>query len=131
MSTRATDQQPIQSLLTPDEVAALLGTSRIFVIRASRAGKIPALKIGKCYRYRPKSIQTWLREQELLNAIEHQLLFRRSLLRKSHELEELIIEGCRGHPSRLTSRLFHHTSVFLGRKPKLPIGRALIEGQID
>jgi excisionase family DNA binding protein len=52
------------------EVAALLGTSRIFVIRASRAGKIPALKIGKCYRYRPESIQTWLREQELLNAIE-------------------------------------------------------------
>jgi excisionase family DNA binding protein len=34
-------------LLTPDEVAALLGVPRLTVIRLSKAGKIPALKIGR------------------------------------------------------------------------------------
>ncbi len=40
-------QHPQQSLLTPEEVAAMLGVSRLFVIRQSRAGKIPAIKLGK------------------------------------------------------------------------------------
>jgi excisionase family DNA binding protein len=53
-----------QQLLTPDEVAALLGVPRLFVIRASRAGRIPAIKLGKSYRFRPTTIETWLREQE-------------------------------------------------------------------
>jgi excisionase family DNA binding protein len=57
-------QQQIQKLLTPEQVAAMLGVPRLFVIRQSRAGKIPALKLGKCYRYRPESIQAWLDEQE-------------------------------------------------------------------
>jgi excisionase family DNA binding protein len=70
MSTRATERQPVQSLLTPDEVAALLGVPRLFVIRVSRAGKIPANKLGKCCRYRPESIQAWLREKEHGNSIE-------------------------------------------------------------
>jgi len=51
-------------LLTPDDVASILGTSRLFVIRKSRAGKIPALKVGKVYRYRPESIQAWTAAQE-------------------------------------------------------------------
>ena len=56
-------QQP-QQLLTPEEVAILLGVSRLFVIRQSRAGKIPAIKLGKVYRYRASTIDSWLREQE-------------------------------------------------------------------
>jgi excisionase family DNA binding protein len=54
----------IQKLLTPDEVATLLGIPRLQVIRQSRAGKIPAIHVGKCYRYRSESIQAWLIEQE-------------------------------------------------------------------
>lgn len=57
-------QQHPQQLLTPEQVAALLGVTRLFVVRQSRAGKIPALKLGKCYRYRASSIDAWLREQE-------------------------------------------------------------------
>ena len=53
-----------QQLLTPDEVAVLLGVPRLFVIRASRSGRIPAIKLGKSYRYRATTIDTWLREQE-------------------------------------------------------------------
>jgi excisionase family DNA binding protein len=53
-----------QRLLTPDEVATLLGVPRLFVIRQSRQGKIPSLKLGKCYRYRVSTIEQWLQEQE-------------------------------------------------------------------
>jgi len=53
-----------QQLLTPDDVAAMLGISRVSVIRQSRAGKIPAIQIGKCYRYRESSLQAWLTSQE-------------------------------------------------------------------
>ena len=56
-------QQP-QQLLTPDDVAALLGVSRLFIIRQSRAGRIPSVKIGKVYRYRANTIESWLSEQE-------------------------------------------------------------------
>jgi excisionase family DNA binding protein len=61
---RPPSQQQPQQLLTPEEVAALLGVSRLFVVRQSRSGKIPAIKIGKVYRYRATSIASWLTEQE-------------------------------------------------------------------
>ena len=53
-----------ERLLTPEEVAALLGMSRLFVIRQTRLGKIPAIKIGKVWRFRPTTLQLWLSEQE-------------------------------------------------------------------
>lgn len=63
-----TEEAKIQPLLTPDEVAKLLGTSRVSVIRASRAGKIPAIKFGKVYRYRATTLDLWLREKERKSA---------------------------------------------------------------
>jgi len=53
----------VQRLLTPDDLALMLGVSRLQVIRQSRAGKIPSLKLGKAYRYRATSIDAWLAEQ--------------------------------------------------------------------
>jgi excisionase family DNA binding protein len=50
--------------MTPDDVADMLGLSRVQVIRLARAGKLPSVKIGKCYRYRLESLQAWLVEQE-------------------------------------------------------------------
>src|SRR5205823_8663281 len=47
-----------QQLLTPEEVASLLGVSRLFAVRQSRAGKIPAIKLGKAYRYRANTIDS-------------------------------------------------------------------------
>jgi excisionase family DNA binding protein len=64
MSAPVKAVQPAQQLLTPDDVAAMLGISRVSVIRQSRAGKIPAIQIGKCYRYRESSLQAWLSSQE-------------------------------------------------------------------
>jgi excisionase family DNA binding protein len=53
-----------EKLLTPEDVAVLLGVSRLFVIRQSRIGKIPAIKLGKVYRYRSATIQSWLAQRE-------------------------------------------------------------------
>jgi excisionase family DNA binding protein len=50
--------------MTPDDVAAMLGISRVSVIRQSRAGRLPAIHIGKCYRYRLESLQAWLEKRE-------------------------------------------------------------------
>jgi len=50
--------------MTPDDVAAMLNITRVQVIRQSRAGKLPAIHIGKCYRYRLESLQVWLDKQE-------------------------------------------------------------------
>jgi len=53
-----------QRLLTPDEVAVLLGIERLQVIRLARVGKIPSIKLGKVWRFRPTTIDAWLVEQE-------------------------------------------------------------------
>lgn len=53
-----------QKLLTPDEVAVLLGIERVTVIRLARAGKIPSIKIGKVWRFRPTTIDAWLVAEE-------------------------------------------------------------------
>ncbi len=66
MSSNVTTHPPVSTsrLLTPDEVAEHLGVPRLAVIRRSRAGKIPCVRIGKVYRYRSESIERWLVEQE-------------------------------------------------------------------
>ena len=51
----------VQPLLTPEEVARILSLTRLQVIRQSRAGRIPAVRIGKVWRYRPESIRAWRR----------------------------------------------------------------------
>lgn len=56
--------QAPERLLTPDDVSVLLGVSRLLVIRQSRTGKIPAIRVGKVYRYRSATIQSWLAQQE-------------------------------------------------------------------
>jgi excisionase family DNA binding protein len=62
--TKSSSTEKSERLLTPDDLAELLRTSRISVIRQSRAGKIPAIKIGKAWRFRRSSIDRWLSEQE-------------------------------------------------------------------
>jgi excisionase family DNA binding protein len=53
-----------ESLLTSDDLAELLGVSRLFIIKQSHARKIPAIKIGEAGRFRISSIDRWLAETE-------------------------------------------------------------------
>jgi len=57
-------------LLTPDDVALRLGVPRLTVIRATRTGRIPAIKFGRVYRYRAETIDRWLMEQEAVRENE-------------------------------------------------------------
>lgn len=51
-------------LLTPREVAEMLSVDESWVTAQSRAGKIPAIKLGHYWRYRSASIVQWLEDLE-------------------------------------------------------------------
>lgn len=54
-----------QALLTPGEVARVLGVSVRTVRRLRDRGKLPgAIVIGRQLRWRAASIETWLRRNE-------------------------------------------------------------------
>ena len=53
-----------RSLLTAEQVGAMLGMSAEWVWEASRRGEIPTVKLGRYRRYRPEAIEAWLREKE-------------------------------------------------------------------
>jgi excisionase family DNA binding protein len=42
----------------------MLGRSRLFVIRQAKEGKIPAIKLGKSWRFRSAAIEEWLKKEE-------------------------------------------------------------------
>jgi excisionase family DNA binding protein len=50
--------------LTPDDVAVLLGITRPLVIKKAGQGKLPGIKLGKAWRFRPSTIDAWLQSQE-------------------------------------------------------------------
>jgi excisionase family DNA binding protein len=54
----------MEKLLTPDDVADLLGKPRLFVIRQARDGSIPAIKLGRAWRFRRSTIEEWLAKKE-------------------------------------------------------------------
>ena len=50
-----------ERLLTAREVAELLGFSRETILRWTRAGELPAIRLpGGKIRYRPDAIEAWL-----------------------------------------------------------------------
>ena len=52
------------SLLTADQVAALLGVTRSWVYQQSRLGRIPTVTLGRYRRYRREAIEAWVRQLE-------------------------------------------------------------------
>jgi excisionase family DNA binding protein len=51
---------PGSDLLTADQLAVHLGVKVGWVKRQIRAGKIPSIRLGKCYRYRKADVDLWL-----------------------------------------------------------------------
>lgn len=49
-----------ESLITPEDVAAYLAVSEAWVAEQARAGDIPALKLGRYWRFRRSEIEQWL-----------------------------------------------------------------------
>ena len=52
------------SLLFAEDVAAMVGMTRDWIYAETRAGRIPHVTLGRYYRYRPESIDAWLRDIE-------------------------------------------------------------------
>jgi excisionase family DNA binding protein len=52
------------SLMTADEVAALLGVRTSWVYEQSRRGRIPTVTLGRYRRYRREAIEAWVQELE-------------------------------------------------------------------
>lgn len=50
-------------VLTVDEVASLLKLTRVTIYRMAKAGDIPALKVGKVWRFPEEEIEAWLTEK--------------------------------------------------------------------
>ena len=48
-------------LLTADDLAARWQVSKDHVYELSREGRIPVVKLGRCYRYHPAAIEAFER----------------------------------------------------------------------
>ncbi len=61
------EQQPVFNLLTPIQVADILGVSveTLNVWRATKRYKLPYTKIGHLVRYRSADIQTFINERTI------------------------------------------------------------------
>lgn len=53
----------MQKLMTIKELADYLRLSKVTVYKMTRQGKIPALKIGKQWRYNKAEIDTWVKQK--------------------------------------------------------------------
>jgi excisionase family DNA binding protein len=62
MLTLAQQIERIEGAITADELAKLLGVSRITIFKRAKAGRIPSFRVGTCVRFDPRSIADWLRK---------------------------------------------------------------------
>lgn len=53
-----------ESLYTVDQVAEIVGLKRATIYSLVREGKIPHIRLGRAVRFRPASIEEWLRDSE-------------------------------------------------------------------
>ncbi len=49
-----------EKLIDSGEAAALLGIHRITLIKLAREGRVPAVRIGKLWRFRASALDTWI-----------------------------------------------------------------------
>ena len=53
----------IHHALTAEELAKLLGVSRLMILRRAKRGTIPSFRVGSCVRFDPANISKWLFQQ--------------------------------------------------------------------
>lgn len=54
----------MSSLLTAQDVAAMLGVPASWVYAQTRSGAIPTVRLGRYYRYRPQAVEAWIASRE-------------------------------------------------------------------
>jgi excisionase family DNA binding protein len=51
-------------LLTAEQVAERLGVPKSWVYARAREGRIPTVRLGRYYRFRPAALEEWITQQE-------------------------------------------------------------------
>jgi excisionase family DNA binding protein len=49
--------------MTADELAGILGVSRITIFKHAADGRIPSFRIGTCVRFCPQTVADWIARQ--------------------------------------------------------------------
>jgi excisionase family DNA binding protein len=60
--TLAEQIERIEGAMTAEELAKVLGVSKITIFKQAKAGRIPSFRIGTCVRFDPKAVANWLRK---------------------------------------------------------------------
>ena len=55
-----------EEILTIQEVSTFLKSHPDTIYKLARKGEIPSLRVGKNWRFRKKSLEAWLEQQEQL-----------------------------------------------------------------
>lgn len=53
-----------EHLLTPDQVAEILSVTEHWVRQKAREGEIPAIKLGRYWRFSRSAIEAWLTDRQ-------------------------------------------------------------------
>ena len=54
----------VEALIDGNEAAKILHIHPVTLAEMAREGRVPAIKVGRVWRYRPSSLQRWVDEQE-------------------------------------------------------------------
>lgn len=79
-------------IITVPEVAKMLSLSEITVYRLAKLGKIPARKVGRCWRFSKQAIEKWLSCQPSWEEEFDALMTEGQSLGKSHGITEEAIK---------------------------------------
>ncbi len=77
----------MSQLLTVHQVQDLLRVDRTTIYRMAQAGRIPAIRVGKQWRFDPFRLQQWLSEKAILASLNH-------APQPASELAALLPVGC-------------------------------------
>jgi len=58
----------MQKIMTVEEVARYLSLVPATIYRKARAGEIPAVKMGKCWRFPKDTLDSWLNNKAINNS---------------------------------------------------------------
>ena len=85
----------MEKVLTVIDVAKLLSLSPITVYRLAKKGEIPAMRVGRCWRFTTAAIEKWLAgkswEQKLDNFLDK--IWKRTLNTSAGKLKQEIAKA--------------------------------------
>lgn len=59
--TLAEQIERIEGAMTADQLAKLVGISKVTIFKMAKAGRIPSFRVGTCVRFDPRKVADWLR----------------------------------------------------------------------